>query len=144
MEVETKIWLTIKNHITATVGTLLAVAWPASPLFTPPAAEGELLPYLAVGTVSAAPQRQFVEHGQPQLRTGVLTLTYVAPLGPPIAALIEQAAKVITPHYREGSCIHYDNVGIEFPSDPAVQDGYRDDGYWRIPVTINWRARVAH
>lgn len=142
MEIETKIWLAVKGHITALAGTV-PVAWPGSPLFTPPTSGGQLSPYLAVGTVAAAPQRQVIAHRQPQLRVGVLTVVYVAPLGPDVAALIEQAAKALVPYFREGTCILYENVSVEFTAEPAVQDGYRDDGYWRIPVTINWRARVA-
>lgn len=142
MQIETKIWLVMKGHIEALAGAL-QVAWPGSPLFAPPTSGGELLPYLAIGTAAAAPQREVLAHRQPQRRIGVLTIVYVAPLGPPIAALIEQAAAALVPHFREGTCIFYEDVNVEFTAEPAVQDGYRDDGYWRIPVTINWRARVA-
>lgn len=143
MEIETKIWMAFKTHIEALAGSL-PVAWPAGPVFVPPSVGSRLQPYLAVGTVAAAPQRQYIESRQKQKRTGVLTVVYVAPLVSAVAYHIEQAAKLIVPHFREDTCIHYSDVSVQFTAEPAVQDGYRDDGYWRVPVTISWQARVAN
>lgn len=139
-EINTKIWMALKNRIAEAAGDL-AVAYPSGETFEPPVDGARRLPYLAVGVTFAPPVRQFIGSRKAQGRSGILTVVYVEPLGPAFAAHLEAASKILSPHFAEDTCVEFGGVIVSFPNEMAVQAGYRDEGYWRTPVLINWEAR---
>lgn len=135
---EVKIWLALKSGID-TVPLEFPKAWPAE-VFTPSSSGGITSPYLRIGRVSVDPVPQFIEEGKRHLRTGTLIITLVHPLRPntPVA-VYDQYAGTIAQHFAEGSAMRYDDVCVKVNSQPHVQPGYEDNGYWTVPVSIPWR-----
>lgn len=129
-EIETKIWLALQARIETLSGGLF-VAYPAS-VYSPGDA-----PYIAVGRVTISPQRVFVASG-PSERTGMLTLSHVAPLGQDMA-VYEEAASIIAAHFPEDLCLRFQDIRVRIPSAPHVVDGFREGAWWRTPVNIRWR-----
>lgn len=144
--VPTKIWLALKNHLQGLRinGQTIDMALPAQP-YQPKSANGVPQPYISVGRVSALPVRMEIGSGKKRLHEGSLSLVLVQPLlrdaagnSVPEEAYIERAAQVAA-HFPEDSRIAYGGICLRVLTTPAVQDGYQDAGYWRIPVKVDWR-----
>lgn len=134
--VETKIWLALKAHV-ETIPLTLVKAWPGQK-FTPPAGTNTLPPYLRIGRVTVDPVRQFLDFGKPHERTGALMVTLVYPLGPDIA-VFDNIAGTIAAHFADGTQMRYADVCVLVPNYPYVNEGYEDNGYWTVPISIPWR-----
>lgn len=136
---EVKIWEALREHVTAMLPEV-PKAWPAE-TFDVPRTDGQLQPYIRVGAVSVDPVPLFIDHGKRHTRTGTLIVTLVHPvLSGAQASYYNQIAGRIAEHFSEGTRMHYYDVCLTVMSQPHVQPGYLDNGYWTIPVTIPWRA----
>jgi len=137
-EIQTKIWMALRTRIEA-ISPAIPTAWPAE-VFTPPVDSGSVpapLPYLSIGKVTAPPQRVLIGRGK-HWHTGSVTIVRVAPLGPPEEAHTEAAGKIAA-HFPEDLLMPFMGVCVRVVSYPTVADGYRDGGYWRVPIIIPWR-----
>ena len=128
--IETKIWMALKSRI-ATIPGGLVIAYPAG-VYTPGAAA-----YIAVDDTNAAPQRVMVSRG-PHERVGVITVSYVAPIGQDFA-VYKEAGSAIAAHFLDDLCIKYGDIVVHISKKSHVVDGYRDGSWWRTPVTVQWR-----
>lgn len=108
------------------------IAWPAS-VFTPDIDQ----PFIGVGEAITPPQRMLVGNGSHE-RTGTLALSYVAALGHPVE-VYRQAAGAIAGHFQAGLKMCYNGLTVHVTAAPQVQEGYRDNGWWRVPVIVSWR-----
>lgn len=139
--VETKIWLALKVRIES-LPLLFPVAWPAE-ASTRPVDTTKLLPYLRIGRVSVSPVSAVIRDGAKSIRTGTLIVTLVHPLlngaGIDADSIYTEYAGQIAAHFAEGTQMHYGNVCVKVTSQPHVQPGYEDSGYWTVPVSIPWR-----
>jgi hypothetical protein len=136
-EIQTKIWMALKTGIEA-LSPVLPIAWPAES-FTPPVSTGSvpiLLPYLAIGSVTAPPERVQISRGQ-HWREGSITIVRVAPLGAAVEAYTEAAAKIAA-QFPSDLQIRFQDACVRITSAPTVADGYRDNGYFRVPIIIPW------
>lgn len=135
---DTKIWMAIREAIQAASGGL-PIAW-KDEAFTPPVTSTGLLPFIAVGDVATV-TRPLIGTNAHKEYTGIVTLSYVAPLGYDTAWYIQRASALLAgfPLDRgklfQGVCVKWGNP----PAVPRVDRGYRDDGYIRTPVLIPWR-----
>ena len=140
-EIDTSIWLALRARITLAAGAL-PVAWPAE-TFTPPTSATGVLPYLAVGD-TATSRRFVISSAGIQERTGIVTLVYVDALGFPQEYYVQKAAGLLQSFPVDGEecfqsvCVRFGN-GLAVP---RVERGYRDKGYFRVPVLIPWRCGV--
>ena len=128
--IETKIWIALKSRIQSIPGGL-AIAYPAD-VFTPGAAA-----YIAVDDTSAAPQRVMVSRGHHE-RVGVITVSYVAPIGQDFS-VYKEAGSAIAAHFPADLCMNFQGVAVRVIKDSYVVDGYRDGAWWRTPVNVFWR-----
>jgi hypothetical protein len=141
-ETDTQIWMALKTAVANAAGDL-PVAWPAE-AFTPPVTSLRLLPFIAVGDVQTA-TRAVIDRGAEPLRSGILSLAYVASLGYTHEWYIQQAAGLLGAFPVDGSqrygsvCVRWGN-GLAVP---RVERGFQDGGYFRTPVLIPWRCSVA-
>lgn len=133
---ETAIWLALKGRVES-LPMAYPKAWPGE-TFQPPSANGRPLPYLRIGRVSVEPERQFIAAGKPHDRRGMLVVTLVYPLGQNVSAY-DQIAGEIAAHFRDGTEVRSGAVCVSVPSYPHAQEGYEDNGYWTVPVSIPWR-----
>ena len=112
-------------------------AWPAA-VNEPPSQGNALLPYLRIGRVSVAPTPVLMADGKPHNRAGTLIVTLVHPIGMDEAVYIQYAGQIAN-HFAEGYSMYYGGICVKVSSQPHVMDGYLDDGYWTVPVSIPWR-----
>lgn len=134
--VETKIWLALKSRV-ETIPLTFVKAWPGQK-FTPPAGTNTLPPYLRIGRVTVDPVRPLLGYGGPHQRTGRLIVTLVYPLGPD-TAVFDNIAGTIAAHFKDGTNMRYGDVCLTVPEYPYVNEGYEDNGYWTVPISIPWR-----
>lgn len=143
----TKIWMALKQVVSSITlgGQPIDKAWPAQP-FEPRTVNETPQPYISVGRVSAIPVRLQIGSEKARLYEGSLLLVLVHPLlvdsngkSVPEEAYIERAAKIAA-YFPEDSRIAFQGVCLRVLTTPAVQDGYQDAGYWRIPVRVDWRS----
>lgn len=135
-KIETSIWLALKARI-QTIPLGLPFAWPGQN-YTPPYSGVKLLAYLRIGRVTTAPVSMLIDHGKPHERNGRLIVTLVHPLGDDLS-VYDQMAATIAEHFIDGTQMPYGRVCVSVPSYPHVQEGYEDNGYWQVPVSIPWR-----
>lgn len=128
--IESRILLALRTTLTA--GTSFPVVLPTD---TEIPRDSD---YITFGITYAPPRRVYVKNGQPQDRQGTLIVTLVQDLGQDQAVYTEEAAAVAA-LYPEGSCHSYSGVAVEVYAVPHIQEGYRDQGNWRTPVTVRWR-----
>lgn len=132
--VETSIWLALKARV-ETLPLQIAKAWPAEKFSIPALPAG----FVRVGRVSVAPVRELIADGKPHNRTGMLMVTLVQPLKYDVSVYDEQAGK-IAEHFSDGTLMYYNGICVNVTSYPHVQEGYEDNGYWTVPVSIPWRS----
>lgn len=131
--VETAIWLALRSRIaTLSLSPALPIAWPAS-TYAPTSGTA----FLAVDHVTFAPERVLIGKGEHE-RTGMLSLSHVAPLGQDAAVYVETAGKIAA-HFPEDLQMKYGDVCVRVVSKPHVMDGYRDGAWFRTPINIRWR-----
>ena len=128
--IETEIWLALKDRIETIPGGLF-IHYPGAVVAPTDA------PFLAVGRVTARPDRVMISRGQHWL-TGSITVSYVAPIGQDQSVYIEQGG-IIAAHFPEDLRMKYGAACVRVVSYPHVIDGYRDGAWWRTPVNIRWR-----
>lgn len=136
-KVETAIWLALKGRVES-LGLGYPFAW-VGEKFEPPHNDSQLLPFVRVGRVSVPPSRVLIKPGRKQIRTGVLMLTLVYPMGQE-TKVYDQLGATIAEHFREGTEMRYESVCVSVEFAPHVQEGYQDNGYWTVPVRIPWRS----
>lgn len=130
-KIETSIWLAIKSRIDELPLTY-DIAWPGE-RFNP-----ANQPYIRIGRVNATPQRELIANGKPHNRSGSIIMTLVYPLGPNVS-VFDQIAATIAEHFKDGTQMSYGDICVSVPSYPHVQEGYEDNGWWTVPVSIPWR-----
>lgn len=136
---EVKIWLALRARIES-IPLTFDKAWPAE-TFDVPHTNGQLQPYIRVGAVTVDPVPIFIDYGKRHARTGTLIVTLVHPILPGAqASYYRQAAGKVAEHFADGTRMGYYDVCVTVTSQPHVQPGYEDNGYWTTPVTIPWRA----
>lgn len=133
---ETAIWMAIKAKIAAMSLDGLPIAWPAQK-FAAPVSGGVPAPYLRVGRVFTAPVRQFIDDGKPHRRSGSIGITVVYPLGADVAVFDQMAGRVAQ-YFKDGTQMFYGGFCVKITSYPTVQEGFEDNGYWQVPVVIDW------
>lgn len=135
--IETSIWLALKSR-TDTIPLAYPRAWPGQ-VFLVPSSGGKLLPYLRVGRVSVEPVNDYMDDAQEAWRNGMLIVTLVYPLGQDVSVYDQIAAGIAT-HFAKGTEMEYGGLIVEVKNTPHVQEGYEDNGYWTVPVSIPWRS----
>lgn len=131
---ETSIWLAQRKRVAQLP---YPKAWPGEK-FAVPNNGVKPLPYLRIGRVSTTPTRMVIAPGKPHQRTGMLIVTLVHPLGLDVC-VYDQIAATIAEYFVDGTEMYYDGVCVCVTAYPHVQEGYEDNGYWNVPVSIPWR-----
>lgn len=131
MRAEMKIWMALRGVLHDEVSAIAKVEGVTNHGTNPGT-------FITVSNIVAPPVRMHLKAGGPHVRTGILTLVFVAPIGLTREFYDDKAYK-IADMFPEGRKISYDGVCVEITNEPHVIEGYRDGGDWRTPVTINWR-----
>lgn len=138
--VETSIWLALRSRVESLDIGVDVKMYPGELPQAPPSSGGVLQPYLRVGRVSADPISPLMAYGKPSVRTGSLVVTLVHPLSTSYTvSRYDQLAGLIARHFVDGTQMRHGDVCVTVPDYPSVQEGYEDNGYWTVPITIPWR-----
>lgn len=130
---ETNIWLALRRRIEALPLPAMPVAWPAA-IYEPTIGT----PYLSVNNIITPPRRIMVGKGAHD-RTGTLTIVLVYPIGADVSVSMEIAGNIAA-HFPEDYCMAFGGVSVKCRTKAHVQEGYRDGGWWRVPINISWRS----
>lgn len=96
------------------------------------------MPYFRIGRVSVDPIRMHLDFGKPHERTGSLIVTLVYPLGSDVS-VYDNIAGQVAEHFQDGTQMRYKDICVLVTDYPYVNEGYEDNGYWTVPVSIPWR-----
>lgn len=128
---ETKIWLAIRSRIELFLPSL-PKAWPGMVF------DSVTEPYIRVGRVSVAPVSVLIDSNTAHRRTGAIVLTVVYPVGQK-SEVYEELGGSIAAFFHDGLQMSHQDACVTVTSYPHVQEGYLDNGYWAVPVSIPWR-----
>lgn len=139
-EVGTKIWMAIKARVSTLTG--YTFAWPMDP-FTPPQSGGKPLPYLDIAHMPNVNARVLVGSKGPIRRPGIVQIALMWPVaeigtasGKTHPDVLIQKAGEIAVHFPTDLCMAFQGVSVRVTKAPDVAQPYRDDAYWRVPVSI--------
>lgn len=142
--IETRIWQALRARV-ATISGYAAnqFAWPLIP-FDKPSANGKPLPYLEIAHLPNRVNRVLVGSKGPQDRPGILQITLCWPasevgagMGKTHPDVLIQRAGEIAAHFPTGLCMAFQGVGANVTKAPDVAQPFRDDAYWRVPVSVS-------
>jgi len=111
--------------------------------FTPPAVGGKPAPYVIAANISNTPQRLTIGSDDPDNRQGILTLSLMYPvaLDHDLPVILEQAA-LIAAVFPKDLIMHHAGARVRVTQSPRVVEPYRDDAYFRCPVSMQWQAFI--
>ncbi len=134
---ETAIWMALRQRLLTFVSEDvpdLEVAWPGS-VYRPSADQAFLAP-----TISYAKPEQVTIAGRKTLRFGLFVVRIAMPLGS-VAEKALQVAGGLADHFPNRLPLNYGSIRVKVEGEAEVVGGYRDDnGFWNVPVKINWRS----
>lgn len=134
--IETSIWMALKARIeTLPLSPPMPIVYPAQ--HYEPGAGG----FLVLGEVIVAPRRVLIDKPVHD-RAGSITIVSVQPFGYDLT-VYKQIGGVIAEYFGSDKCARHNGVTVHFMSIDGrtahVDAGYRDGGWWRVPVIIPWR-----
>lgn len=133
--VETQIWLALEARVKTLPMMPMPIHWPGMD-YTPGAVD-----FLDVADIYIAPRRMFINKNVND-RSGSIIISYVGEIGQPSAYYRERGG-IIANHFNSTIGLRYQTVCLSLMSDGGnsaeVQAGYRDGGWYRVPVVIPWR-----
>jgi len=137
--IETRIWMALRQHILSLPG-----GYPfdfVDPAFERPADASGPLPFIETANIDSAPERITLGSDDVDDRGGILTVTLMMPVHMKRTReyLKEQGGRIAA-HFPKGLKLHFEGVTVRIEASPRVIDPYRDDAYWRIPVSIRWQS----
>lgn len=137
--IETRIWMALRQRILSLPG-----GYPfdfVDPEFVRPADGTGALPFVEAANIDGAPERITLGSDDPDDRGGILTLTLMMPvhLKRTREYLKEQGGRIAA-HFAKDLKLSFDGVTVRIETTPRVVDPYRDDAYWRVPVSIRWQS----
>lgn len=143
--VETAIWQALRARVATLTGFAAnQINWPLMP-FEKPSAGGRPLPYLECRHMPNAIVRRFIGPSDPQERPGILQLTLCWPAsdvgtgsGQTHSDVLIQRAGEIAAHWPTDLPLDFQGVRVRVERAPDVAQPYRDDAYWRVPVSVRY------
>lgn len=126
---EALIWEALRGRVES-LPLSLPIAWPGS-VYEPGAGD-----WLAVGRTTQPPRRMLIARG-PHDRIGTLTIAYCALIGGD-SSWYEKRAGLIAAHFPEDLLLPFGGLTVRIREASHVQEGYRDGGWWRVPVNVKW------
>lgn len=133
--VETAIWMALRKRLEVFTTPMVSdfdIAWPGS-TYSPNANRMFLSP-----TISYAKPENVLLTGKPKDRNGIFTVRVAYPLGDVYEKAL-QVAGGLAHHFPDRLPLRYDDIRVRVEGDAEVVGGYRDNGFWNIPVKVNWR-----
>jgi len=98
-------------------------------------------PFVDVTDMRLETNRRFVGSGDSVTYPGELQMVIVAPFTWTYTQRLAIADQIKTV-FPQGLRLYKDGVVIETDKEASVMTGFRDGAWWRIPVTLRWRATV--
>lgn len=145
--IETKIRLAVEARVATLPSGLPGVVWNDGQAVSPPMNGGQPAPYIEARHMPNATARLFIGSDDPHLRPGILQLTVCWPIsnigtgsGKTHPHVIGEIAGKIAAHFATDLPMDQDGVRVRVEKAPDVAQGYNDDAYFRVPVSIRHSA----
>ena len=131
--IESSIWLGFRRRLeTFTTFRPFDIAWPGE-IYSP---SNRL--FLTPTITFARPEKVTLSQ-KPSLRKGIFMVRVAAPLGAASEVAL-QVASEIGQFFPADLPLRFNQIRFKVEGDAEVVGGYRDDGFWNVPVKINWQA----
>lgn len=131
--IESSIWLGFRRRLELfTTFRDFDVAWPGS--IYAPSNKLFLTP-----TISFARPEKVTISERASDRRGIFMVRVAAPLGAASEVAL-QVASEIGQFFPADLPLRFNRIRFRVEGDAEVVGGYRDDGFWNVPVKINWQA----
>lgn len=141
--IETSIWQALKARVQA-LGLGLPINWPQT-VEAKPQTSGKPLPYVECRHLPNATVRRFIGSDDPHERPGILQLTLCWPVsdigtqdGETHPDELIQRAGEIAAHFPTDHRMTFEGVTVRVERAPDVAQPFRDDAYWRCPVSVRY------
>jgi hypothetical protein len=137
--VESNIWQALKAKVNALDGDY-DLDWPASDFAKPTTDAGALTPYVEVRLFPNKSNRVLITSSGPMDRMGILQLTLCVPIA--LKRTFEQMqeqAGLIAAQFATDERLEYGGLIVRIQQAPDIAQSFRDDAYWRWPISIRWR-----
>lgn len=135
-QVDSDIWKALKKGIVEACNDLSItydVAYPGNTYYP------EMKPYIRVAYIPSPPVRMFIGNNRPHDRTGMLILTPVFPILNVDYSEYLSLPSDIAHYFYDGKMMLNNDVCVIVDGAPYVSPGGEDNGWWDVPVRINWR-----
>lgn len=132
----TKIWMALKAAVGVASGGL-PIAWPGQ-VFDPAGRA-----FLAVAETRGAPERRSLRGSDPHRLRGVLIIRLSVPAGSDQQPEVwREAAAEIGAQFPADRWLDFEGQRLRVRENAEVGTGYRDGGWWHIPVSIKWETSL--
>lgn len=133
-----KIWKALKTYLEG-YPTLPMVAYGGQSFDPPVSAE---TPYMIVDDVRFDAQRKYLGTNAPAWQTGNLAVHVMVPLSYDDIQSAECVGK-IADYFVQDTPMTYDDITIKVSRPATVSGaGYRDVGYFRVPILVSWEGWI--
>lgn len=139
--VETKIWQALRAQVDVMGAAMaLEVSFNADN-FTPPIDAGQPEPYLICDLIPNVNSRMHHAAGDDNNRLGVMTISVMVPIALHYDINVDiQIAGTVATYFNDATHLRFDGQLTSITKAPDVSQRYRDDAYWRTPVTVQWQS----
>lgn len=139
--IETKIWQALRAQMNVAATAMdLEVSFNADG-FEPPTDSGQPVPYLICDFIPNVANRLYHGNGAPHNYLGLMTVSVMVPIALHYDIDVDiQMAGTVATYFNDSTKLRYDGQLISIPKNSDVSQRYRDEAYWRTPVTVSWRA----
>lgn len=132
-----KVWKALKDYLEG-YPDIPMIAY-GGQSFTPPD-DGDA--YLIVDDVRFDAQRKYHNTDAPTWQTGNLAINVMVPLWYDTLQSAEYVGR-IADYFSQDTPMTYSDVTIKVSQQPTVSGaGYRDGGYFRVPLLVRWEGWV--
>lgn len=90
-----------------------------------------------IGNMMARPIRIFIDDDIHQYN-GSLNILIKRPIKDAVWDQEQQLGGAIAEHFQSDTGMMFEDVCVSVVDQPEVSEGYREDGWWKTPVTVRW------
>lgn len=136
---ETRIWMALRQRVLSLPGDYPLDT--KDPEFERPADATGPLAYVETANIDSAPERITLGSDDVDDRGGILTVTLMVPIHlKRTREYLKEQGGGLAAHFPKDLKLYFEDVMVRIEASPRVVDPYRDDAYWRVPVSIRWQS----
>ena len=139
--VETKIWQALRAQVDVMGAAMNLTVSFNDDGFKPPSSGGIPEQYLICDFIPNVATRLHHANGSEYNRVGLMNISVMTPIGLHHGMDVDvQVSGTVATYFNDSISLFFDGLKTSITKDADVSQRYRDEAYWRTPVTVSWRA----